>query len=247
MRKSVIPLAVFGGALLGVSAVLLTRSHGNDGASNTSVRMSIQPSAEIADQPERWSPPNADRSIDRQEIPATLERLQEFSGPPAGSKSEAAHEEDFQLSTKREASELDQADTDSEVGLESFRLSLSVEDRCRTRPAPTVESCVEVMKLLDEMSHEERDLGWATRTELRLRAVVSARKDETQIRALECKASICAIETQSQGQPHFVILSQAEQEFAQVIDDGDYVLAWEENPNLGKVTITVRLLTRRMQ
>ena len=128
-----------------------------------------------------------------------------------------------------------------------FRPSPSIEKRCRTRPVPTADSCSEVSRLIEEMSREDRDEAWATRTESQIRIVVAARQDGTQIRALECKTSLCAIETVSPAIEHLVILGQAEQESTGVIDDGDYVLAWEEDPARGRVTITARVFSRRVQ
>jgi hypothetical protein len=128
-----------------------------------------------------------------------------------------------------------------------FRQSKSIQERCRTKPVPTPESCKKAMELLEEMSREERDPEWATRAEARIRAVVFARQDGTQIRALECKTSLCAIEAVSPGSEHLVIFRQAEQESAGIIDDGDFVLAWEEDPMHGRVTITGRIYSRRVQ
>jgi hypothetical protein len=129
-----------------------------------------------------------------------------------------------------------------------FRSSASVQERCRTRPAPTPDSCVAMSKFLEELAREERDVEWATQTEARIRAVVATRQDGTQIRALECRFSKCAIETESPGtQDHLSILMQAEQEAAGVVDDGNYVLAWEEDDVRGTLTITERAFTRRIQ
>jgi hypothetical protein len=128
-----------------------------------------------------------------------------------------------------------------------FRPSPTIVERCRTRPAPTADSCKEVNRLVEEMSREDRDEAWAKRTESRIRAVVAARQDGTQIRALECKTSLCAIETVSPATRFLSILLQAEQESAGVVDDGDFVLGWEEDPTHGRLTITVSVFGRRIQ
>jgi hypothetical protein len=138
-------------------------------------------------------------------------------------------------------------DESQSIEVVPFRPSRSIQERCRTQPVPTADSCKEVGTFLEEMSRELRDAPWAASTELRLRAVVAARGDGTQIRALECKTSLCAIETLSPGDQHLAILGQAEQEAAGIVDDGDFVLAWEEDPTHGRVTITVRIFTIRLQ
>lgn len=127
-----------------------------------------------------------------------------------------------------------------------FRISASVEERCRTRPAPTADSCKAMTKSLQEFAREKRDVEWAEQTEARIRNVVFERQDGTEIRALECKHTMCAIETESPGTyQHLSIFRQAEQETAGVVDDGDFVLAWEEDPARGSLTITVVVYTRR--
>jgi hypothetical protein len=97
------------------------------------------------------------------------------------------------------------------------------------------------------MSREARDDTWAVGVEAKLRAVVMARADNSKIRVLECRTSLCAMEVSSLGD-YFGILRQEEQVASGVYDNGSFALGWESDPSSGaKVTITLRVFERRVQ
>jgi hypothetical protein len=82
-----------------------------------------------------------------------------------------------------------------EVG-RAFPLSPSVRRECEPQPVRNY-TCETLMSELAKLSAEPRDRAWASETEKRLRAGVLRGSTEVTIRALECRQSLCAIETAS--------------------------------------------------
>lgn len=96
------------------------------------------------------------------------------------------------------AAQLPQA-MDVAVGGRSFPVSDSVVEACK--PAkPGVfrwEACDRTNELLIEMAKEPRDEVWAAATEKLLRAYAEQEPGKFTIRALECRQTVCFIETAS--------------------------------------------------
>jgi hypothetical protein len=81
---------------------------------------------------------------------------------------------------------------DSSVIGTPFPVSASVEKGCRDN------QCDEVRKQLARMAQEPRDVAWASEMEMAIQQNVESRgPDKFLIRSLECRSSICAVETVS--------------------------------------------------
>lgn len=87
--------------------------------------------------------------------------------------------------------------TDLSVVGRPFPVSESVVEACQPgRPVrSTPEACGRVNELLAAMAREPRDGAWASAMEEQLRAYAEAQPDKLTIRALECRKTICFIET----------------------------------------------------
>jgi hypothetical protein len=230
---------------LGVLAVLSIKTH-NDDASNGEIAVSSQSNYIHTNQVEDRSPLTAAEGSDLLDPPNSSNLSQVQRVDAVGGENERARAGESPHPMHSPAAEKDQRDV-QQTEFAPFSSSRSIQEQCRTHPVPRDVDCKEVSELLEEMSREERDVEWATRTESHIRAVVLARGNGIQIRSLECKESLCAIETVSPGHVGLTILVQSEQELAGVVDDGDYILAWEEDPSYGRVTITQRVFSRRLQ
>ncbi len=243
MRINGIHVALILGGVLGVLAVVFIRVD-DDRILDTEASAKSQPVAQVANKVMPDPTLQNSAGTESREIPSTVETDEE-TATGAG---------DYSKSTPETPSAVVLPDSAENQKIRShdqtdrFRSSASVQERCLSRPAPTSESCKTMSKFLEALAREEPDVEWAAQTEARIRAVVSARQDGTQVRALECKRSICVIETESLGtERHLAILRQEEQEAAGIVDDGNYVLAWEEDPVRGTLTITAVAFTRRFQ
>ena len=89
--------------------------------------------------------------------------------------------------------------TDHGVVGQPFPVSESVTEACKpTRPGVfRWSSCDEVSELLAQMAKEPRDERWAAAKEEVLRAHTEKEPGRFTIRALECRKSICFVETAS--------------------------------------------------
>lgn len=89
--------------------------------------------------------------------------------------------------------------TDRSVVGQPFPVSESVNEACKpTKPGVfRWESCGEVSQLLAQMATEPRDEQWAVAKEEVLRAHTEKEPGRFTIRALECRKSICFVETAS--------------------------------------------------
>ena len=207
-------LALILGGALGVLAVVITETN-DERASDVNALGKAQPPVKMS---ERAAPTNSLKDVKDAEpnkIAGTAGDLEVESGS-AGSGEEGAVSSSgvYSSAGAKDSNRNQLSPLPNETA--RFRSSASVQERCRTRPAPTPDSCKVMGKFLKELEREERDVEWAAQTEARIRAVVAARQDGTQIRALECRLSKCAIETESPGtQEHLSIFIQAEQEAAE--------------------------------
>ena len=122
-----------------------------------------------------------------------------------------------------------------------FPVSDSVISQCRSEGmAPP--SCVKIVDLLTRMAEEPRDLRWARETEAILHEWVSQLPDTT-IRAIECRTSLCAIETSSMhGVQHGPSYDDPPSERVH-----RWIPLWarETDTTSAQVTVTMQLFIRR--
>jgi hypothetical protein len=83
---------------------------------------------------------------------------------------------------------------DERVVGRTFPLSPSARRECASPPALPC-SCETAMRELAEFAEESRNQTWATRTEGSLRVGLASGSTAVTVRALECRRSLCAIET----------------------------------------------------
>jgi hypothetical protein len=80
----------------------------------------------------------------------------------------------------------------------SFRVSESIRAQCRKDLARSDHNdCVEIGRELARMALEAREEPWATRTEEKFRRHVEAAGAAYEIRSLECRQRLCAVEISS--------------------------------------------------
>jgi len=245
MRVTGTQAALVAGSVVGLLIVLLSSNREEHATANVDAPTATEKNEVAKERGKERALTTSPSGTYRMEKPAAPNNSQSLSSGSSGRAAKPVNESQKQKADE-EATAAQEEATSTPVGF-TFRPSPTIVERCRTRPAPTADSCKEVNRLIEEMSREERDAAWAKRTESRIRAVVAARQDGTQIRALECKTSLCAIETVSPATRFLSILLQTEQESAGVVDDGDFVLGWEEDPTHGRRTITVSVFGRRIQ
>jgi len=102
-------------------------------------------------------------------------------------------QDDTQSSTSTQDVEL-KAQGKAPVGGQPFPLSQSVKHECAPQPIRNY-MCERLMSELAKFSAEPRDQAWAGRTEDGLRSSIERESPEVVVRALECRKSLCAIET----------------------------------------------------
>jgi hypothetical protein len=132
------------------------------------------------------------------------------------------------------------ADIDASVVGTPFPISASVVAGCRDH------ECDKVREQLAKMADEPRDSAWATEMEIEIQNnIISKGQDRYMIRDIECRTSICAVETASlfglydPGYP--VPLNSS-------LTGGGIASIWgyESDPSSGaRITVTVRVLMRR--
>lgn len=133
----------------------------------------------------------------------------------------------------------------AEVG-QPFPVSESVESQCRSNPSPGAGECSNVRDLLEEMSRETRDQGWAPAVESTLRAHVMQKLEGARIRALECRSSLCAVEVASPAGA-LEILRETEQRAYGIYDNSHFALGFETDPSSAITTITLTVFERRVR
>jgi hypothetical protein len=87
---------------------------------------------------------------------------------------------------------------DANVVGRAFQVSESILRECERKlgTQPWL-SCEPNKKLLEDMAEEPRDEPWASSAERAIRALVEQEPGNFTIRALECRSSICFVETAS--------------------------------------------------
>jgi hypothetical protein len=120
-----------------------------------------------------------------------------------------------------------------------FSISASIEARCRR-------DCDEVNEKLSEMVQEPRDSVWATEMEMKIQDnLTSQGSDKYSIRNIECRASLCAVETASLfGQ----YLGPAYNDpLNKSLGGGGLIPIWgyEFDPSGARVTVSLVVLMRR--
>lgn len=124
---------------------------------------------------------------------------------------------------------------------ESLSGSEIIEHGCKRDPA----DCDAIQGFLAQFAQEPRDVGWAGETEEKIRAQVFSEPGKYSIRALECRKTKCALETESifgafRGFPYGSPAYQAVFEF-----DRQFGYERSQNGDGNRVTVTLRTYTRR--
>ena len=106
--------------------------------------------------------------------------------------------------------------------------------------------CDEVRQLLSQMAQEPRDPAWAADMETKLRDdVMTVEPGKYSIRAIECRASLCAVEAASLDGLYFGHLDSNEYLDRKLLKGMDN-FGYEIDPSSGsRVTVTVRMFKRR--
>jgi hypothetical protein len=134
------------------------------------------------------------------------------------------------------------ADPRAVVGRE-FPISDSVRASCiRNREGTACED--ETIDMLERMAKEPRDLLWAPQTERRLSDLIRSRTEEVEIRAVECRTSICAIEVASTFGPYLAGLD-ADALLSRNLREWGGMHAHEPVIGGARTTITVLVYERR--
>lgn len=180
--------------------------------------------------PSAWPPPQpAARSTARLEFPSVP--VGTSASQSTWTKGSAAAEE-----------------VDSGAVGRRFPISASVESDCNRRLSDKDSDaiCADLYKALSEMSKEPRDSAWARSMESMLRNMVMTASETYEIRGIECRTSLCALEVSSiYGQ--FLYSRHISHDDA--LYDGLYDLGattgYEKNASDQRITVTFLMLHRR--
>jgi len=128
-----------------------------------------------------------------------------------------------------------------------FPISASVEAPCSQQAKRGNEAqCGEVLPLLSEMSQEPRDETWAPAMEEKLRNLIMNEPAPFEIRDIECRTSLCAVEVASANGAFYII-----PRISSDVELSENLLVWtaafgyELNPSGAKITVTLPVLKRR--
>jgi hypothetical protein len=118
--------------------------------------------------------------------------------PQPGRRSRPTQTDPEEVVTEREEKAAERAPDNSVVG-RPFQPSESIVEACKPDRRGVFRSsfCHQVGELLTAMAREPRDEAWAAAAEQALRAYAEKEPGKFTIRALECRKSICFIETAS--------------------------------------------------
>lgn len=121
-----------------------------------------------------------------------------------------------------------------------FPVSASVEDSCNQRE----DGCAETRTALSKFAQQPRDRAWATDTEAKLLAFMSAEPDKYTVRALECRTSLCVAEVASiyGGFPTGI---PADDPLASRLSEYYYAYGNEREPPSPTITATLLIYLRR--
>jgi len=132
-----------------------------------------------------------------------------------------------------------QVGTDESVIGSPFQISSSVETACRSFIV-----CGETHEMLSKLAQEPRDYAWASQMETAIQEnVVAQGSDKYTIRDIECRSTLCAVETASSygnylgpAYPDPLIRS---------LHGMDPIWAYEASPSGVKITVTLEIFRRR--
>jgi len=131
-------------------------------------------------------------------------------------------------------------DVDKSVVGSAFPISASVLSACRNH------GCDEVREKLTEMANEPRDNVWATQMEIEIQNnITSQGRDRYTIRDIECRSSICGIETASlEGQ---YLGPSYNDPLRTNLTGGELIPIWgyETDASGARITVSVIVLMRR--
>jgi hypothetical protein len=121
-----------------------------------------------------------------------------------------------------------------------FPISTSVDIGCQKFP-----SCDEMRKRLSELANEPRDSAWATEMESLIQNnVMSQGPDKYSIRDVECRSSLCSVETAS---PFGVFTPRYPDPLYGSLTGGGVASIWgsETDESGGRIIVTVTIFMRR--
>jgi hypothetical protein len=125
-----------------------------------------------------------------------------------------------------------------------FPLSPSVRRECAP-PSVMHHMCETLMSELAKFAGQPRDRTWASATERRLRTAVVQGSTEVIIRGLECRQSLCAIETATPA----AVAGYKAVKHSLLAEDGlirvQEVPAWETDENGARVVVMAEVILRR--
>ena len=132
-----------------------------------------------------------------------------------------------------------QVGVDASVIGSPFPISASVEAACRGFVV-----CDETREMLSKMAQEPRDSAWATEMEMKIQEnVLSQGPDKYTIRDIECRSSLCAVETASSFGLYFG------PGYPDPLDRSLHAMVpiwgYETDPSGVRVTVTLKILKRR--
>ena len=120
-----------------------------------------------------------------------------------------------------------------------FRLSASIMSRCRRLGI----DCDELH--LTKFAEESRDNIWAPLMEENiLRLVLSEDSGKYEVRNIECRTTLCALEVASVNGPFFGSIDVNDPVY-RLLSSGVQIHAYEIAPDLTKITVTLKMFVRR--
>ena len=140
--------------------------------------------------------------------------------------------------------EVNQAHINDQIVRRNFPVSPSVEAQCATHPIPNKEECVVVKNFLRQLMLQRRDEPWASSTEAKLRDHAAQISADVEIRALECRETLCAMEV-STVMGNLDLLSWREV-FALGVDDwSHFLMGYEPEASGVQKKVFLRVYERR--
>lgn len=125
-----------------------------------------------------------------------------------------------------------------------FPVSPSIEAQCATHPIPNREECDDVEDYLRKMMLQSRDETWASTTEAKLRDYATQISNDMQIRALECRETLCAMEVATVT-GNLDLLPWREVAALGVDDRSHFIMGYESDQSGVQEKIVLRIYERR--
>jgi hypothetical protein len=137
----------------------------------------------------------------------------------------------------------DEGTTDARADRQ-FPVSPSIAAQCGVNPIPNKKECDLVSQFLRMMSDERRDEGWASATEAKLRDHAESISSDVEIRALECRQTLCALEVATMT-GNLDLLTWQQVLSLGVDDRSHFLMGFEPDPSGAQKKIFLRVYERR--